>query len=310
MGRGVDCQEDLSQWLQGDLVDVLVVGVQELIELNPRSVLHGLSRNRSARAAFEERLESAISRQGAGSFTNVCSYGMVGLAIFVYVREDLVPLVGKIQMKSIKTGFAGALGNKGAVCCRLRIGAFNACFVNVHLASGTGKAKKRDKHMSKIIAGLVNEGSRSRAGCFEGFKSTETAGGCHFTAVLGDFNSRLELGAEVPLAKGSEGAMTVGGRPSEAPLEDWLCRDEMVNGRLESLKGFSEERVRFPPTFGYVPGSDTFGRRYHPAWTDRVVYRVAAGARAEPQEYGSFPDVLRTSDHRPVAAQLKVSLEY
>ncbi|CAK0886801.1 unnamed protein product [Prorocentrum cordatum] len=215
---------------------------------------------------------------------------MVGLAIFVYVREDrdLVPLVGKIQMKSIKRGPASPArwGTKApfAVASGPGIGAFNACFVNVHLASGTGKAKKRDKHMSKIIAGLVNEGSRSRAGCFEGFKSTETAGGCHFTAVLGDFNSRLELGAEVPLAKGSEGAMTVGGRPSEAPLEDWLCRDEMVNGRLESLKGFSEEPVRFPPTFGYVPGSDTFGRRYHPAWTDRVVYRVAAGARAEPQE--------------------------
>jgi hypothetical protein len=309
-GRGVDGQEDLSSWLEGGLADVLVVGVQELIELKPRSVLRGHSGNRSGRAAFEERIEGAIASQGAGSYKKVCSYGMVGLAIFVYVREDLVTLVGNLQMKSVKTGFGGALGNKGAVCVRIRIGSINACFVNVHLASGTGKAKKREKHLSRIIAQSVNRGIQYQDGCFPWAKAAGTTGGCHFTAILGDFNSRLELGSEVPLAKGSEGATTAGVRPSEALLEDWLCKDEMVNGRLRSLKGFSEGPVLFPPTFGYVPGSDAFGRRYHPAWTDRVVYRAAPDVRAELQEYGAFPDVLRTSDHRPVAAQFKVSFEY
>jgi hypothetical protein len=52
-GRGVDSQEDLSRWLEGVLADVLVIGVQELIELSPRSVVRGRSRNRSGRAAFE-----------------------------------------------------------------------------------------------------------------------------------------------------------------------------------------------------------------------------------------------------------------
>jgi len=306
-GKGVDGQEDLNSWLEGGLADVLVVGVQELIELKPRSVLRGRSGNRNGRAAFEERIEGTISRQG--SYKKVCSYGLVGLAIFVYVREDLVPLIGNLQMKSVKTGFGGALGNKGAVCARFRIGSFDACFVNVHLASGTGKANKRDKHMSKIIAQSVNQGIQYRARRFARVSAAGATGGCHFTAILGDFNSRLELGPEVPLTKGCEGAMTAGARPSEVPLEDWLCKDEMVNGRLESLNGFSEGPVLFPPTFGYVPGSEAFGRRYHPAWTDRVVYRAAAGARAELQEYGAFPGVLRTSDHRPVAAQFKVSFE-
>jgi len=278
-GGDVDDQEDLSRWLGGGLADVLVVGVQELIELKPRSVLHRRSGNRSGRAAFEERIEGAISRQG--SHKKVCSYGVVGLAIFVYVREDLVPLVGGLQMEAVKTGFGGALGNKGAVCARIRIGGLIACFVNVHLAAGTGKAKKRERHLSKIIA------------------QSGLAGRCHFTAILGDFNSRLELGPEAPPAEGSEeGAIGA----------DWLCRDEIVNGRLGSLEGFSEGLVLFPPTYGYLPGSDVVGRRCRPAWTDRVVFRAAADARAELQEYGSFPDVLRSSDHRPVAARFRVSL--
>jgi len=305
-GKTVDGQEDLSRWLEGCLADVLVVGVQELIELEPKSVLHSWSNNRIGRAAFEEHLENAISRQG--SYKRVCSYGMVGLAIFVYVREDLVPLIGDLQMKSVKTGFQGTLGNKGAVSVRIRIGSFNACFVNVHLASGTGKAMKREKHLSKIIAQSVNRGIQDRAGCFAGIGSAGTTGGCHFTAILGDFNSRLELGRQAPLAKGCEGVATAGGCPSGAPLEEWLRRDEMVNRRLESLRGFSEGPLTFAPTFGYVPGSNVFGRRYHPAWTDRVVYRAAGGARAELQEYDAFLDVRRTSDHRPVAAQFRVSL--
>jgi hypothetical protein len=226
---------------------------------------------------------------------------MVGLAISVYVREELVPLVGGIQVKSVKTAFGGALGNKGAVCARIRIGSFSACFVNVHLAAGTGRSKEREEHLSKII-----------------YLSKHLSYQCHFTAILGDFNSQLELGPCAPPAKGSElpesrpflsSSPTARCGSSEATWQDWLCKDEMVNGRLESLKGFSEGPVLFPPTYGYALGSNVIGRRCRPAWTDRVVYRVTADARAELQEYGAFPEVLRTSDHCPVAARFKVSLK-
>jgi len=125
--------------------------------------------------------------------------------------------------------------------------------------------------------------------------------------VFGDFNSRVAIAPEERCEKGNEGSRTAGCVPSEDSSRKWLQKDEMLCHEFESLQGFHESEVRFPPTFGYIPGSRHFGRRHHPAWCDRVVCSAAAGVDVDSEEYDAFLGAMRTSDHRPVAAEFKVS---
>lgn len=294
-GRCIDEKDDVDRWLEAESADVIVVGIQELIELNPRSIVQSGSGNRIRREVLEERLETVLQRRGC--FRKLCSHGMVGLAILVYVREEFVPIATVTKTLSVKTGFRGIVGNKGAVCANVRIGDLETCFVNVHLASGLGQVAKRDGMLREILVQT------------DALQDEWDQGDLHqFTAILGDFNSRLDLGPEVELKKGSEGANTVGCQLTEAQLEDWLQKDEMACGRFESLEGFQEGSVAFPPTFGYVPGSSDLGRRYHPAWCDRVAFSSGSRVEACLEDYRAFMDVVHTSDHRPVAARCKVSL--
>merc|ERR1719482_743593 len=92
-----------------------------------------------------------------------------------------------------------------------------------------------------------------------------------------------------------------------AAQEGWLRNDEYLNGSFESLRGFQEGSVRFAPTFQYIPGTQEFGWKRHPAWCDRVLFRPGHGTELNLVEYDSFHEVLHTSDHRPVAAQLAVT---
>jgi hypothetical protein len=223
---------------------------------------------------------------------------MVGIATVVYVREELAPLASKPECLRIRTGFGGSVGNKGAVCVKIGIGTFSACLVNVHLPSGVGKAVKRDRHLAKILSTTFR--SRPAFGALplccdaEPAPGSEGIGRQHdFVALFGDFNSRLDPGAS-----------RSGGTSKNH--DEWLQSDQMLKGSFESLGGFREGLVRFPPTFGYIPGSDAFGQKYRPAWCDRVAFKTARGAQAELLDYDAFRELMHTSDHRPIAAQFRV----
>jgi phosphatidylinositol-bisphosphatase len=100
-------------------------------------------------------------------------------------------------------------------------------------------------------------------------------------------------------------------------------------------QGFQEGRIRFPPTFKFVPGSSEYSSSRVPSWTDRVLWKVAAsqgsartrlrrvthplaGADSAHEAtnasvsvhqcyYYSVPGVL-SSDHKPVVAGFDVLL--
>mmetsp|Transcript_28675 Transcript_28675/g.78834 ORF Transcript_28675/g.78834 Transcript_28675/m.78834 type:complete len:442 (-) Transcript_28675:313-1638(-) len=284
-GNVVDAADDVTSWLgSGEPTDIYVVGVQELVELRPASVLASPSGDPGRQAALEERIGSAMATAG-GQFVKVCNYGMVGLAILVFVRAALAPHVTDVRCDHVKTGFAGILGNKGGVSVHFRLGGFSACFVNVHLPSGQSATQKRDLHLSKIMSqvskpcgGMVNPNATLQ----------------NFTVVFGDFNSRLDLHPGTSWPAG--------------PMEDWLYSDQLLWGRFPSLEGFQEGSISFAPTFQYIPGTDDFSLLRAPAWCDRVVFQDAPGATAKLLEYESFMELRNTSDHRPVAAQFHVSL--
>ena len=80
--------------------------------------------------------------------------------------------------------------------------------------------------------------------------------------------------------------------------------------RQKVFIGFSEGTITFPPTFKYDKGSDKLdssGKSRSPAWTDRILY-----ANKDDKQYlklNKYYSIdVRSSDHRPVAAEFSLFL--
>jgi len=291
-GNQIAEADDINRWLQsGAVSDIFVVGVQELIELKPANVVSREHGDPQRLAAIERRVGSALGGS-TGKFVRVCIFGLAGLAILVYVHEALAPYVRQLCCDRVKTGFGGFAANKGGVCVRFAVGEISTCFMNVHLPSGTGASAKRDWHLQKVMSQALQR----TPVCGGSLWPSPLAGVAphNFTVIFGDFNSRLELEGNMKLKAA---------RPSPALLD----YDELLQGRFPSIGEFREGLVKFPPTFKYIPGTDEFCPGRNPAWCDRVVFKADRGAKAELLEYSSLHELRHTSDHRPVAAQFRVS---
>lgn len=69
-----------------------------------------------------------------------------------------------------------------------------------------------------------------------------------------------------------------------------------------------EAPIGFPPTYKFDAGSDVYDssrKQRVPSWTDRVLFKPSPSLVV--RAYGSAP-ALRSSDHRPVFADLVVAL--
>ena len=78
-------------------------------------------------------------------FTLLSQLSMVGLAIFVFVRDDVRSRISGVQARSIARGGGGLLGNKGAVCVRLEVDDTSMCFCSAHLCAHRVDVVKRNE---------------------------------------------------------------------------------------------------------------------------------------------------------------------
>lgn len=59
--------------------------------------------------------------------------------------------------------------------------------------------------------------------------------------------------------------------------------------RFNPPQGFQEGRIRFPPTFKFLPGSSAYSEKRVPSWTDRILWKVRSRA-APPQQQQTQPE--------------------
>ncbi|CAE7779864.1 Inpp5b [Symbiodinium pilosum] len=313
-GCAIDPEDDIRPWLfpAGKQADVYIIGIQELVELGPMSVILNTDGHEERQSELEHRIEAALASTGL-QYLKICGFGMVGLSLLAYASDSLQEHIGEIDCDRVKTGIEGLSGNKGGLCVRFLLGSMSLCFVNVHLPSGTGKADERNDHLNEVLSYAFKGTSRngSTRPPKNGFHraSVYTAVNHDLTVVLGDLNSRL---ADLPNADGFP----------KGPPEAWLLFDELLTGRIKCARslGFREAEVTFPPTYKYMVGGDDLSPSRTPAWCDRVIYRFQPSAddvaqrvlnpMAQPEvelvEYDSYADLRRTSDHRPIAATFRI----
>lgn len=287
--NGTSRQSDLSKWLFpiGDKFkpDFVVLGLQEVIELTAGSILNA----DYSKSSFWESMVGKCLNQYEEKYILLRAEQMSSLLILFFVRSDKAQLVKKVEGASKKTGFGGITGNKGAVAIRFEYGVTSFCFVNAHLAAGSGSIDERRNDYESILKSI----------CFTRSKTIP-----HHDSIfwLGDLNYRIQLPNEEvrsELLNQNDGYI------------EKLLRYDQLTQEINSgviFQEFKEPTLKFRPTYKYDYGTDTYDtseKARTPSWTDRIVYK---GDNLHPLAYSDAP--LMMSDHKPVYAAYRAKVTY
>ncbi|PYH97010.1 DNase I-like protein [Aspergillus ellipticus CBS 707.79] len=284
-GRHHGPDVDLRPWLfsnfnhQDEDPSIYAVGFQEIVELSPQQIM---STDPTPRKMWEFAVHSCLNHRAnsrrAPKYVLLRSGQLVGTALIVYVREDILHDIKNVEGSVKKTGLSGMAGNKGGCAIRFEYSNTRICFVTAHLAAGFANYDERNRDYETILRGLR----------FLRNRSIED----HDTVVwLGDFNYRIGLTNQKTRELAHQ-------KDFQTLYDNDQLNLQMVAGR--AFHFYTEGPIMFPPTYKYNIGGDEYDtseKARIPAWCDRILWK---GSNLRQSIYSTAD--LRLSDHRPVSA--------
>lgn len=140
-----------TRLLGGDQIGLYVLGLQEVVNLNP--VTQYVYSDTNPTDKWRLALEAALPT----GYQFVASEQMSGLLILLYASPEVAPFIGSVSTKVVGTGVGGWFGNKGATAARIVLGeTTKLVLVNSHLSSGSdASALERRCWDAKSIADRI-----------------------------------------------------------------------------------------------------------------------------------------------------------
>ncbi|KAJ9133821.1 Inositol polyphosphate 5-phosphatase OCRL-1 [Pleurostoma richardsiae] len=181
-----DDDSDSVRFLGGDEIGLYVLGLQEVVNLNP--VTQYMYAETNPTEKWKAVLEAALP----DGYELVVSEQLSGLLLCIYASPEVAASIGDVSSKAVGTGVMGLLGNKGAVVSRIVLGeTTRMVFVNSHLSSGNDLAAwERRCWDAKAIMDRTQFDPVSHAGVME--TAPEKIGDEDFVFWFGDLNFRLD----------------------------------------------------------------------------------------------------------------------
>ncbi|KAG0175793.1 inositol polyphosphate 5-phosphatase [Apophysomyces sp. BC1021] len=255
--------------------DIYVIGFQEIVELSPQQVM---ATDAEKRKVWEKQIERTLNgrKGGRSKYVLLRSNQLVGAALMVYVKSDIVESIRNVESSLKKTGIMGIAGNKGAVAIRMDYGDTSFCFLAAHFASGHSNCDDRNADFHTINQGLS-------------FIRGRTIDDHDNVIWVSDLNYRVSLSNDEARAYANEGNI-------QALLGADQLQREMQEGRV--FPKYEEGPITFLPTYKYDNGTDIYDtseKQRVPGWTDRIIFK---GRSLKQLQYARAE--LLTSDHRPV----------
>lgn len=143
------------------LPQIVIVGLQEIIELNTSNVIGGTVTGQNSidqlniwQNNLEKALNHHLSDYGVDEdmeYLLLARQSMVGLGILVFTLKSMRPLIRHVQVSSLARGVGGMLGNKGAVYVRFQILDSSLCIVNAHFTAHREHVEKRNNDFWAIF---------------------------------------------------------------------------------------------------------------------------------------------------------------
>ncbi|GFF59665.1 SacI domain and endonuclease/exonuclease/phosphatase family protein [Aspergillus udagawae] len=274
-GRHEGPDNDLSPWLfplpdQGsEDPSIFAVGFQEIVALNPQQIMSTDPTPRKVwEAAVRNCLNGRAEKMGSTKYVLLRSGQLVGAALMIFVKEDILRDIKNVEGSVRKTGLSGISGNKGGCAIRFEYSKTRICFVTAHLAAGFANYEERNKDYETICRGLR-------------FQKNRTIGDHDTIIWLGDFNYRIGLSNQT--------VRDLATRRNYQKLHD----NDQLN--LQMMAGnvfqfYCEGLITFPPTYKYDVGTnyyDTSEKSRIPAWS--IIYA---------KEMGDAPEISASSNNQ------------
>ncbi|GAB6030737.1 hypothetical protein CHUAL_007588 [Chamberlinius hualienensis] len=270
--------------------DIFAIGFEEIVDLNASNIMAASTTNQKE---WDKAIRKAINRDHR--YVVVTTVQLVGVCLFVFVKQELVKYVRDVAVDSVKTGLGGATGNKGGVAIRMLVHSTSLCFICAHFAAGQSQVNERNSDFFEISRRLT-------------FPMGQTVDSHDYVFWCGDFNYRITL----PIEEVKDAVKQGNFQP--------LWKFDQLNVEREAGKcfpGFQEGELNFAPTYKYDTFSDDYDTSEKcriPAWTDRILWRRRRlGSVQDPNfSHGKLVHYVRselkTSDHRPVIANLDIDV--
>ncbi|TRY55113.1 hypothetical protein DNTS_034530 [Danionella cerebrum] len=243
---------------------------------------------------------------------DVTSQRMQGMLLLVFAKYYHLPFLRAIQTQSTRTGLGGIWGNKGGVSARMTVFGHPLCFLNCHLPAHMENTEQRMEDFESILQQQQFEGQAS-------------SGVLDHDVVFwfGDLNFRID-DLDMQVVKGA----IDNNKLSVLWEKDQL---NLAKDNEPVLEGFHEGPLKFPPTYKFDVGTDTYdtsGKKRKPAWTDRILWRtkpiaetsnnlskcsslsgLTTGTRVSQHFYRSHMEYI-VSDHKPVSSIFTLQFPY
>lgn len=257
----------------------------------PKNHIYAISSQEGtiARRSWELKLQETLGPE----YVLIQSHTLMGIHLCIFIHRDLVWYTSAVDTCHVATKLGGMLRTKGAVGICMTVKGSSFLFVDSHLTAHAKNVQQRNDDFHTIrksfvfpkYADKVPPGSEDVTHAFD------------FVIWMGDLNYRVDMKRATveKLIKDNHWSLLL--------ANDQLCKEREG---LRVFAGFSEGRIRFPPTFKFDLSShtyDTSTKQRVPSWTDRVLFRGQIACEA----YG-YVSSLTTSDHRPVYAILAATM--
>uniref|UniRef100_A0A0A9YPQ7 Type II inositol 1,4,5-trisphosphate 5-phosphatase n=3 Tax=Lygus hesperus TaxID=30085 RepID=A0A0A9YPQ7_LYGHE len=249
--------------------DVVVLGLQE-VTITPQFL-------------YSDKWSKQVDDILSSSYTKVGTEAMVGVIMNIYIKKDHQWALGQVEGSTVKTGFGGLYGNKGAVLISFSLYEKRFTFINCHLPAHDDGLEKRIEDYHTIESRRSSKCSQSQDYIF----------------WIGDLNFRI---GDRSLGANRIQHMVQKGRQDEVLEKDELMQ-LMSTGQI--FRGWSEPPISFRPTFKIIPERGTYNLKRRPAWTDRLLFMSETGQDIVNTYYNSSDDFL-DSDHKPVVGLFDV----
>ena len=315
--------ENLSSWLCADWhqhgpPDIVVVGFQEMVDLNAVNVaVENKSQQRSQ--FWVDRIRSTLnSRENTmgdpmRAYTQLAVKYLVGLLVCVFVKAPHKPRISHVETDSVGVGVMGVMGNKGGVSIRLQFYDSTLCFVCTHLAAHRENVAGRNADFANVFSKTsFNIGEEAvndliRLGSLSHWATGTSLGiSDHDISVwFGDLNYRVD--ESIPTERVLE--LSKINQLAELIEHDQL-NVERAQGRV--FPDFEEGQLAFKPTYKYQPGTDLYDERPDkkvraPAWCDRILWLAQEPGHVAQLNYGRSE--INCSDHKPVMSTFLVTIK-
>ena len=317
-------EESLSSWLCADWhqhgpPDIVVVGFQEMVDLNAVNV--AVENKSATRSQFwVEKIRATLnSRQNTlgdpmRTYTELATKFLVGLLVCVFVKAPHKPRVKYVHTDSVGVGVMGMMGNKGGVSIRLQFYDSTLCFICAHLAAHRENVAGRNADFANVYTKMSFEiGQEAVQEVIRLGSMSQWAMGTSSVGVpdhdlvfwFGDLNYRVD--ESIPTVRVME--LSKAGMLEELIEHDQL-NIERAAGRV--FRDFEEGALTFTPTYKYQPGTDLYEERPDkklraPAWCDRILWLAQEPGHVAQLNYTRSE--LNVSDHKPVMSTFLVTIK-